>query len=82
MVEAHATPHCANATILTLVKQSMFESYLAIYVQANTLISIAIRHAKLLPIIFIRCLDRCSNKSIKSKVIAPIARDFLAATIH
>ena len=45
MVEAHATPHGADAAILTLVKQSMFESYLAIYVQANTLISIAICHA-------------------------------------
>ena len=60
MIEAHATSHRANATVLTLEKQSMLESSLAMNVQADTLISIAISYAQLLPIFIIDCFDRLS----------------------
>ena len=65
MVKAHAASHGAYATVLTPEKQPMFKSDLAMYVQANTLIGVALCYAKLLPIIIVKLLYYwLSNKSI------------------
>ena len=81
MVKAHATSHGPYATVLTSMKQPMFESDLGMNAQASTLIGLAFCYAKqLLLIIIIKCLYWLSNQSIKSKIIAPIARNFLATS--